>query len=658
MPAKGVGEAPISTTIVLRPASGDLYLKIRRQKQVVVDGTYDSGENVPTRDVARRHRMFPKGAGWSSRPGALEQGIEWDAFAESVNACSRFGYVCPSGEQTAVSVTAGWGVCNKIIAFNGDLFFIFLNRIVYLVNGTGAFVDLYNNAGDTFNDAEIWDSSLRVALACTHAGANIHCFVTISVGAPYTVINPTPALPAGTGITVATPQCFILATVFWEYQGISAFRLVAKNNTPHQIQWMITPTGDPYDALNWGPVVAIGPSTMRVDALVASHDTVWAIKRDGVYAIRDATALAGGENLTPYWQNEVPATGGIGGFYWQDQMIVYRTGVLEAINVNSWQVQDKPMPISIEFGRPNATALNAYYYTALSSDNQWLVAAMQNIAAEGYILYGVPRRRESATAGVTEYDWFPEIGPITGGLIHTLFVFTPTAGRPTLWFSYEQGSSDDKLIRVDLFKGGSPLADSGHRYNTTASFTLTDEHFAARSATKGALRAELAVRNCGSTRKVDVYAVAGAGAAFPGSPNASITTNVEASTLNLTSVRGNVIRTKVALTSTATVPVVIDEIGLKANLGFPLRRRGTWMVELSNETEGDLPNFATPSETEAALKALCESVESFTVTDDEGNPMTVCLDNVLPWQREDGPMTDLAVRQKVRLLSVGWQEVG
>lgn len=667
MATKGVGQAPVSSTIVLRPASGNLHLKIRHRAtrsssaETVVDGQYDSGEGVPTRDVARRHRMFPRGAGWSSRPGTLEAGTEWDGFSEAENACARFGYVCPSGEQTTITVTTAWGACNKLLSFNDDLFCIFQNRIAYFDNGSGAIVDLYTLSGDTFHDAEVWQGSLRVANQCTHNGVgagNHHSFVTVTPsGATYTISHPDETYVGG-----VPPMLNVLATVFWEYQGVADYRLVGKVGPgfdSNEIQWMITPSGDPYDPDNWGPVVSVGESTEPIQELVASHDTVWALKNDGVYAVRDATASAGGENLTPYWRQEI-VPGGVNGFYWRDKLIVYRGNRLESIDVNSWQVQDKPRPISVETGRPNNTNLNASYYTALGSDQGWLIAGMKNVSDNAYVLYGTERPRESPTAGVTEYDWFSEVGPFAGAQIGALYTFTPDdgtpdGGRPTLWIAYEQ--SGTKLTKVDMFRGGSPLADTEHRYNTTASITFTDEHWAARSATKGALRGELAVRNCGSGRKVDFYAVAGAGASFPGSPNASVTTNVETSTFLLTSVRGSVIRTKAVLTSTATTPVVIDEMGLKANLGWPLRRRGTWLVELSDATEGNLPAFETPSTTEAALVALCESVEAFSALDDEGNTMTIVLDNALPWRKEDASTNDLGTRQKVRLLEVAWTRI-
>ena len=98
--------------------------------------------------------MWSRGAGWSSRPGSLESGEEWDGYAISENACTRFGYVCPSGEQTATTPTSSWGAPQKIIAFNGDLFFIFLNMIAYKAGGTGTLTDLYARVDtDQFTDA-------------------------------------------------------------------------------------------------------------------------------------------------------------------------------------------------------------------------------------------------------------------------------------------------------------------------------------------------------------------------------------------------------------------------------------------------------------------------------------------------------------------------
>lgn len=654
MPRAGVGESPATSTLVLRPASGDLHLTIRHRKEVVVEGRYDSGEAVPTRDVARRHRMWSRGAGWSSRPGGFEQGEEWDGLAESENACYRFGYICPAGEQTDVSVTSTWGAPKKLIAFNNDLWCIFENRIAYLDGGTGPLIDYYSNAGDLFTDAEVWNGSLRIAMLCTHSGSGRHFFVTAtpSGGGYAAASNPTAATYPG------MYNMRLLQTAFWSYQGVKMTRLVGKVSD-YEISWMITPTGDPYDPVNWGPVVQIGDRTHQIREMVSSHDTVWVGKRDGVYAISDENAAAGGENLTPYWSDQLADDDArIRLHYWRQWVVAAHAMGIDLIDVNSWQVKDAPRPIHISHGRPNNTRLIGYT-TAFCTDGGWLVAAMCGIGASAHVLYGTPRQRESPAAGVTEMDWFAELGPFPAGRdLNQMTVFTePGSGRPYLWLAFADGSGQPYLTKVDLFIGSSPLADSSHRYATTASVTFTDEHWAARSAQKGALRGELSVRNCGSGRKVDLYAAAGSGAAFPGSPTASVTTNVETSTFALTGVRGNVIRSKAVLTSTATTPVVIDEWGMKANLGFPLRRRGVWLVELSDATEGDLPSFQTPAAVEAALKALCESVEAFEVLDDEGTTMTVVLDNVLPWRKEDVPTNDLGVRQRTRLLEVGWQQV-
>ncbi len=195
MPASmGPGTTGTPQHITLRPAAGDVRLTLysggdaaRRQQDVAISGSYTSGENVPTQDVARRVRMFSRGAGFSNRPPGQDASEEWDGYAESENACLRFGYICPSGEQAAVSVTSGWGAPKKLISFNGDLWCIFLNRIAYIDGGTGSLTDYYSNSGDTFTDAEVWNGSLRVAMNCTHSTPNYHSFVTVapSGGAVY-----------------------------------------------------------------------------------------------------------------------------------------------------------------------------------------------------------------------------------------------------------------------------------------------------------------------------------------------------------------------------------------------------------------------------------------------------------------------------------------
>lgn len=662
----GPGTTGTPQHITLRPAAGDIRLALwrdgdatRRQQNVALSGEYTSGENVPTRDVARRVSMFSRGAGWSNRPPGLDDAAQWDGYAESENACLRFGYICPSGEQTAVSVTSSWGAPRKLISFNGDLWCIFENRVAYVDGGTGSLTDYYNNSGDSFTDAEVWNGSLRVALLCTHSSTGIHFFVTVtpSGGGYAAALNPTPASAGGTGATTATPQCRLLQTVFWEYEGVRAMRLVAQVSD-YTFKYMIVPSGDPYDPANWGSAVQVGDTTYQIRRLVSSHDTIWAAKNDGVYAITDANASAGGENLTPYWSEQLAISDAQINVHYYGQYVVASTPLgIDLIDVNSWQVKDRPLPVHISHGRPNNTGLVGRY-TSFCTDSGWLVAGLYGAGTQSRVLYGVPRRRESPAAGVTEMDWFSEHGPFTSGReINCMVVNTASTGRPYLWLGMADQSGNPYLVQIELFLGTSPLADSAHRYVTSSSVTLTDEHWGARAATKGALRGELAVRNCGSGRSVAVYAVAGAGASFPGSASATVSTNVETSTFNLTSIRGSTIRAKLVLTSTATVPVVVDEWGLKANLGFPLRSTGTWLVVAGDETDGDLPSFETPRSVEAALVDLCESVEAVTCIDDEGNSQTVVLDNVLPWRKVDRSSTDLGFRQKDRVLEVRYQVI-
>lgn len=660
MPASmGPGTTGTPQHITLRPAAGDVRLTLysggdaaRRQQDVAISGSYTSGENVPTQDVARRVRMFSRGAGFSNRPPGQDASEEWDGYAESENACLRFGYICPSGEQTAVSVTSGWGAPKKLISFNGDLWCIFLNRIAYIDGGTGSLTDYYSNSGDTFTDAEVWNGSLRVAMNCTHSTPNYHSFVTVAPsGGGYAVAsNPVDGTYPG------MHKLRLLQTVFWEYQGNRAMRLVGQDSD-YTFRYMIVPTGDPYDPANWGSAVQVGDTTYQIRRLVSSHDTVWAAKVDGVYAISDANASAGGENLTPYWAEQLAISDAQINCHYYGQYVVASTPMgIDMIDVNSWQVKDRPTPIHISHGRPNNTGLQGRY-TAFCTDSGWLVGSVYG-NSQANVLYGVPRRRESVASGVTEMDWFSEAGPFTSGQeITCMTVNTASTGRPYLWIGLADGSGTPYLRSVELFLGTSPLADASHRYNTTASVTLTDEHWGARAATKGALRGELAITNCGSGRSVAVYAVAGARAAFPGSPNATISTNVETSTFNLTSVRGSTIRLKLVLTSTATVPVVIDEVGLKANLGFPLRSTGTWLVVVGDERDSDLPSLETPRTVEAALVDLCESVEAVTCFDDEGNTQTVVLANLLPWKKVDRSSNDLASHQKDRVLEVRYQVI-
>lgn len=658
MPRSGPGQNPGYATITLKPAAGDIHLKVRPQKNVVTSGVWASGESVATKDVPRRHRMFPRGAGWSSRPGALEDGESWDGIAESENACTRFGYICPSGEQTSTSISGAWGRVASMIRYNGDLFIIFASMIAFVPGGTGSVTNLYAEPGDTFTGAEVWNGALLVSLRCSHVGALKHFFVKITVGAPYTVINPSVGTPLGTAATASTPALRLIKKVFWEYLGVADFRLLGQV-TDFNFQYMITPSGDPYDVNNWGPSTKVGDQTYAIKQIVTSHDTAWFLKRDGVYAVSDANAAAGGENLTPYWGDQLDASDSyINGHYWGSHLVASHAYGLDLIDVNSWQTKDRPRQIAIGFGRPNNTNLNGFY-TAFCTDNGWLVAGMRSVINNrSYILYGTLRQRESPSAGLTDVDWFPEVGPFNSNLdIACLGVFTPTSGRPSLWVGLVDGSGNSSLIAVELFLGSSPLADTGHRYTTTWTVVFTDEHWAARGATKAALKITPSLRGTGSGRYLEVFAVAGAGSAFPGSASGTINTAVESQAIALNSIRGGTIRTKAFGVGTATTPVVIDEWDLKADLHFPLQRRGTWLVELSDATEGDLPNFEQPASTEAAIVALAVSGEAFTAIDDEGTSITITIDNAVPWRREDTPMTDLGSHQKDRVLEVSWKVV-
>lgn len=631
-----------------------------RRKDVAVSGTYESGDSRATRDVAQRVHTLDRGAGYSRRPFGLDESSDWNAYAEGENVCTRFGYVIPSGEQTVVSADLAWGQPVKMLTFGGDVWVVFQNRLAYIENGTASsLTDYYAPVGsDQFTDAEIWGGSLRVAQLCTHSNPDQHFFVTVtpSGGGYAAALNPTPASPAGTGATAATPALRLMATVFWEYQGTGNLRL-AGQVTDTQFRYMVVPSGDPYDQANWSAAVTVGDpsSTFEIRQLVSSHDTLWAVKQDGVYAITDKNAAAGGENLTPYWKDNIDAdaTSAVG-HYWGQYLIVARPLGMEAIDVNSWTVQDAPRQIDISHGRPNDTGVNGRY-TALGSDRGYLLAAQVGPTG-ARLMYGVPRRRESPTAGVTEFDWFgPEVGPISGREILALCVHTPESTlQPALWVGVYGGGGTTNITRVSLFRGSSPLADPNHRYNTASSLTYTDEHWGARSATKGGLRGTLAVRNCGDGRSVSLYAVAGAGSDFPGSPQVTVSTDVETQSFNLTDVRGSTIRTKIALTSTATTPVVVDERELKANLAFPLRSRGVWLVEASDVRAGDdLPSGDDPLAIEEALVALCSSAESFSALCDDGETRTILLDNILPWRRDERSDAE----PKVRVLEVRYQVI-
>jgi hypothetical protein len=663
----GPGHSASYQELILTANAGTLRLPLyqgeadaRRQKPPDLKGNWSSGFGNQ-KDVPRRVHTFARGAGYSRKPTGYGETTEWDGFAESRDMCLRFGYGIPSGEQTASTPTAAWGKIQKILGFNGDLFFIFLTVIAYKSGGTGALTSLYARLDtDTFTDAEIWNGSLRVATVCAHGNPNQHFFVTLTPGgAPYTIINPTPAAPAGTLAAALTPQCSLLQTVFWEYQGVAGYRLAAKSGVS-TFQYLIAPTGDPYDPLNWGAATIVGESSFPILQLVSSHDTLWIIKNDGVYAVTDANASAGGENITPYWRDQLdaglqPPTA----YYFLDKLVVGRPLGIEAIDVNSWQVQDRPNPVDLSFGRPNDSTINGRY-TALGSDSGWLLAAMETLGGAAVVLYGTPRHRESPVAGITEYDWFPEIGPIASRVVTALQVFTPSSTlRPTLWLGLQDSSSNPYLISVDLFRGASPIADTSHRYQTTADVTFTDEQWASRVAAKGALVGTVACRNINSAtgNKLDVYVTPEAGNVFPGTPSMSATvtgTTVAHAGLHNAINRAQVVRSKITLTGTATVPTVLDEWELRANLGYPLRRRGTWLVELSDASAGDLPDTTIETDTyEVLLVTLAEGMETVTATLPDGNTAIVVLDNIVSYFDESRPTSG----RRVRVFEISFTQV-
>jgi hypothetical protein len=660
----GPGRPHTYQELILASASGTLYLPLyqteaqaRRQLPPDLKGNWSSGQGNQ-KDIPRRVHTFARGAGFSRKPSGYSEIVEWDGFAESSDCCTRFGYAIPSGEQTASTPTAAWGKIQKILGYNGDLFFIFLNVIAYKSGGTGALTSLYARLDtDTFTDAEIWNGSLRVATVCLHAGANIHFFVTLTPGgAPYTIINPTPAAPAGTGATALTPQCLLLQTVFWEYQGVAGYRLAAKSGAS-TFQYMITPSGDPYDPLNWGAATVVGESSFPILQLVSSHDTLWNIKNDGVYAVTDANASAGGENITPYWRDQLDATlQPPCAYYFLDKLVVGRPMGIEAIDVNSWQVQDRPNPVDISYGRPNDSSINGRY-SALGSDSGWLLAGMQTLAGEAVVLYGAPRRRESIVAGVTEYDWFPEIGPIASREITALQVFTPASTlRPLLWIGLQDSSGNPYLISVDLFRGASPLADTSHRYQTTSTVTFTDEQWASRIAAKGALVGAVSSRNTGSGRKIDVEVVAEAFNPFTGTPSMTVSLAGAAggsAGLHNTVNRAFTVRSKATLTSTATVPVVLDEWEMRAHLGYSLRRRGTWLVELSDASHGDLPDTTKSTVDETLLVVMAQGLDLVLATLPGGEQSQVILDNVVPYFDE----ARSTAGRRVRVMEIAYTQV-
>lgn len=669
------GESDSFQAITLSPAAGDITLPlyrggdaIRPMRDVNLQYAYKADNQLPTMDVVRRHRMFPRGGGWSQRPGDEEAGEVWDGAAEGQDACFRFGYVCPSGQQFTINVDPTWGGIQKLIGFNGDLWVICLKRIGFIPLGTGGITDYYHNSvggDDQFTDVTIWNGSLRVAMQCPHAPPGQHFFVTITPTTPgvpsvyNAAVNPTQAAPGATAASATTPQLRLLAKAFWEYAGTSAYRLMAQVSDT-QFRYMVTPDADPYDGSAWGPVVRVGESTYQIRRMVSSHDTVWFVKRDGCYAVNDKNAAAGGENLTPYWgdvlddnDNRINIT------YWRQWVVASHAFGIDLLDVNSWQVKDQPTQTAIGFGRSNNTNLNGPY-TSFCTDNGWLVGSMRTLSTQAVVMYGTYRQRESPTAGVTLIDWFPEIGPLTAGRdITSMTIFTVAAtGRPYLYLGMQDGAGLPYLVVVEGFIGTSPLADANHTYQSTWSLTFTDEHHGTREAIKGGVRAGLAVRNCGSGRHADLYLQVGAGVAFGGAPSMSITTNVETQTDDIINFRGSTIRSKVVAVGTVSVPVVVDEMWLRANLAFKTRRRGTWRVEISRLAENsDLPTHADPAETEAALRALVESAEDFLAVDVEDQQIRVILENVLDVNLLETNADDLPAGRRPRVIDVAYQVI-
>ena len=439
---------------------------------------------------------------------------------------------------------------------------------------------------------------------------------------------------------------------------MAGYRLVGQT-TVEAFRYMTEPKGDPYDPLNWGPEITVGDSTFGIDALAASHDTVWAIKRDGVYAVTDKNASAGGENLTPYWKDQLDApTTPATVYYFEERLIVARGYGIEAIDVQSWQIQDRPRRIDVAHGRPNDTALNGRY-TALGADNGWLVAAQASHDGAARVVYGTPRQRESPSSGLTEYDWFPESGPFVGRTITTMLVFTPASTlRPTLWLGMGTHAGAPDLVAVDLFRGATPLADPAHRYCATGSITATDEHWGSRRSNKSAAVATAAVRACGDGRRIDVFAQAGAGNTIPSVPFATIDTPIEAGHWGLYGVfpRANVVRFKAVLTRSPadpTVSPVLYEWELKAHLALPLRRRGRFLAEVGTLTRGDLPSIEDPTTVEVLLVSLAEGAETVSMVNPEGEHSIVVIDNVVRWQyeeRSDSP-------RRVRVFDVSYTQV-
>lgn len=663
MSRPGPGRQSSYQEIILKPLAGEIRLPLyrggsatRRQKDVVIGGAYTSGESVPTKDVARRWSTLDMGAGWTSRPGAMQQGVEWPGYADGRNICTRFGSIMPAGAHTDLAPSAAWGQPTQIITFNGDVFIVFQNRVAYVPDGTGILTELTatNISGDSFTNAVVYNGSLRVANVCTHTGSGagtLHGIVTITPsGSSYNVTQEDETYAPGN-----PPQLRWLSVVFWEHKGVAAYRLWGQSSD-YQIQYMTDPEGDVNDPADWSDVINVGETTYEIRQMVASHDTAWIGKQDGLYAITDATAATGGINLTPYWRDQLDPDAAVVLYYWQGYVVAAHGLGIDLVDVNSWQTQDAPKAIHISNGRPNRGRLNGRY-TAFCSDGPWLVASLLNAAGDAHTLYGTPRTREGV-AGNTLMDWFgPEVS-LDDVEITAMAVDTPEATlQPRLWVGARTQAGVPSLRWVSLFRGSTPLADldmgGGHRFNTSSEITLTDEVFGASAATKGALRGTILVEGTGDGRKVDLYAAVGPGTAFSGTPSVTVDAGTESETFNLTTTRGKVIRTKLVLTGTTTRPVVVHELELKANLGFKLRDSRTYTVEISDATAGDLPAFEDESEVLAELVALAESVEAFSMEDDAGETCTAVLDNVVTWKREERDDSE----GKVRVATIGVQVV-
>lgn len=401
------------------------------------------------------------------------------------------GVVLPGGRVTDLPLPAGSGPIldgfplRSSFEFQGHLYFTGGRYVVKIANGTSGSPTIEKDLGA--NVATETDAS-AIFNGTVYLGT-----VVASSDATYRMWS----FDGATWTEHATVTRRKLAVVYWDTNGVGAFRLIGM---PSRYEFQSC-AADPTNAANWGGATTVGNSSYSTLSLVATARHVYFAKQDGIWDV-DARGYSG--NLTPYWEQNYDLVNGVAAKVHQGH--IYGTCGLGLDRVPAeGNRQDVPQMCQPGEGLPNGSPVYGYV-NAITADRGWIVAALVNTDTnKSYICYG----KDRADVGVDGYGpliWHGALAVIDGTVTH-MRVTSPPTGPRRLWICWNN-STDIHLSWMSLPKSGNAYQDwrhdGDHIFTSEWSLYLPDG-WSAPTARRIPWRYDIHADNLDGVTKIEVY---------------------------------------------------------------------------------------------------------------------------------------------------------